>query len=79
MAVGEGILPILYPVNGFRLGTVSAGIKMAGRLDLVVMEIAEHSSVSAVFTQNAFCAAPVQVAKRHCAETTARYFLVNNR
>ena len=77
MAVGEGKLPTLYPVDGFRLGTTSAGIKTSGRPDLVVMEIAEQSAVSAVFTQNSFCAAPVQVAKQNLAATASRYFLVN--
>jgi glutamate N-acetyltransferase/amino-acid N-acetyltransferase len=77
MAVGEGVLPTLHPVKGFRLGTASAGIKTAGRLDLVVMEICEGASVSGVFTRNAFCAAPVQVAKQHLGIAASRYFVVN--
>ncbi len=77
MAVGEGKLPPLHPVNGFRLGTTSAGIKTVGRPDLVVMEIAEDAAVAGVFTLNAFCAAPVQQAKEHLAQATPRYFLVN--
>jgi glutamate N-acetyltransferase/amino-acid N-acetyltransferase len=67
----------VYPVAGFRLAAVSAGIKVAGRLDLVLMEVAENSSVAAVFTRNAFCAAPVQVARRHIRESSPRYLLVN--
>ncbi|ARN74728.1 bifunctional glutamate N-acetyltransferase/amino-acid acetyltransferase ArgJ [Oceanicoccus sagamiensis] len=77
MAVGEGKLPPLHPVNGFRLGTTSAGIKTVGRPDLVVMEIAAGASVAGVFTQNAFCAAPVQQAKQHMAAAAPRYFIVN--
>lgn len=77
MAVGEGALPTLFPVAGFRLGTASAGIKKPGRKDLVVMEIAAGASVAGVFTRNAFCAAPVQVAKRHLATGASRYFVVN--
>ena len=77
MAVGEGTLPTLFPVAGFRLGTASAGIKKPGRRDLVVMEIAEGSSVAGVFTRNAFCAAPVQIAKQHLAAQASRYFVVN--
>jgi glutamate N-acetyltransferase/amino-acid N-acetyltransferase len=77
MAVGNGDLPELHPVAGFKLGTASAGIKTPGRKDLVLMEIAEGSSVAGVFTKNAFCAAPVQVAKQHLANTPSRYFVVN--
>lgn len=65
MAVGSGELPPLHAVAGFKLGIASAGIKKPGRLDLVVMELAPNSSVAAVFTKNAFCAAPVQLSKKH--------------
>ena len=77
MAVGSGILPTLYPVAGFKLGIASAGIKKPGRLDLVVMQLASDSSVAAVFTKNAFCAAPVQLAKRHLAVQTPLLFVTN--
>ena len=63
VAVGNGDFPLLPPVAGFRLGTTSAGIKTPGRKDLVVMECVGGGSVVGVFTRNAFCAAPVQVAK----------------
>lgn len=77
MAVGSGELPILFPVAGFKLGTASAGIKYPGRHDLVVMEICEGGTVAGVFTQNAFCAAPVQIAKRHLSNTDSRFLVVN--
>ncbi|MGK0442268.1 MAG: glutamate N-acetyltransferase/amino-acid N-acetyltransferase [Pseudohongiellaceae bacterium] len=77
MAVGSGALPTLHNIDGFRLGIASAGIKTPGRKDLVVMEICEGATVAAVFTQNAFCAAPVLVAKRHIKQCTPRYLLVN--
>jgi glutamate N-acetyltransferase/amino-acid N-acetyltransferase len=64
-------------VAGLRLAAVSAGIKTPGRLDLVLMELPESATVAAVFTRNAFCAAPVQVAKRHLAAVAPRYLLVN--
>ena len=65
MAVGSNRLPPLHAVAGFKLGIASAGIKKPGRLDLVVMEIAPGGNVGAVFTKNAFCAAPVRLAKKH--------------
>jgi glutamate N-acetyltransferase/amino-acid N-acetyltransferase len=70
-------LPVLHPVPGFRLGTTCAGIKKADRRDLVVMELAEGSTVATVFTQNAFCAAPVIVARKHLNQTSPRYLLTN--
>ncbi|GAB5453338.1 MAG: bifunctional glutamate N-acetyltransferase/amino-acid acetyltransferase ArgJ [Halioglobus sp.] len=79
MAVGNGELPQLAAIEGVRVGTVSAGIKVPGRDDLVLFEIAPGSQCAAVFTQNAFCAAPVTVARRHLAANNgnARYLLVN--
>lgn len=77
MAVGPATLPLLHAVPGFRLGTASAGIKTPGRPDLVVMEMAPGSSVAGVFTRNAFCAAPVQLAKQHLGQIAARYFVIN--
>lgn len=64
-------------VRGFRLAAVSAGIKTPGRLDTVLMEVTAGATVAAVFTRNGFCAAPVQVAKRHLGWEQPRYLLVN--
>ena len=64
-------------VTGFRLGVTSAGIKSPGRRDLVVMELAPGSTVAASFTRNAFCAAPVHVARQHWQSGPIRYLLVN--
>jgi glutamate N-acetyltransferase/amino-acid N-acetyltransferase len=79
MAVGNDSLGALHPVPGLRLATVSAGIKKPGRRDLVLMELAPGTEAAAVFTRNAFCAAPVTVAREHlqaCAGQP-RYLLVN--
>lgn len=77
MAVGFEGLPPLLPVRGLRIGVASAGIKKPGRRDVVVMELAAGASCAGVFTRNAFCAAPVTVAKHHLAAGAPRYFLVN--
>lgn len=78
MAVGSDTFPAtMYPVAGFKLGVASAGIKKPGRRDVVLMEIAPGSTVAGVFTLNAFCAAPVQVCKRHLQTHTSRYLLTN--
>ncbi|OUS40053.1 hypothetical protein A9R00_07990, partial [Oleispira antarctica] len=65
MAVGLEVLQNYYPVKGVRIGIAQAGIKYENRNDLVIFELAEGSRVSGVFTLNAFCAAPVQVCKKH--------------
>lgn len=77
MAVGSGVLSELYPVSGVRIGIAEAGIRKANRKDLVIFELAAGSSVAATFTTNAFCAAPVHVARAHLAEEPCRYWLVN--
>ncbi|WP_338460377.1 bifunctional glutamate N-acetyltransferase/amino-acid acetyltransferase ArgJ [Azotobacter vinelandii DJ] len=76
MAVGLGPLPTLYPVPGFELGIASAGIKRPGRKDVVVMRCTEGSTVAGVFTLNAFCAAPVVLAKQR-VQGSVRYLLTN--
>ena len=76
MAVGLGPLPTLHPVPGFELGIASAGIKRLGRKDVVVMRCAEGSTIAGVFTLNAFCAAPVILAKQR-AQGAVRYLLTN--
>ncbi|MDI6525241.1 bifunctional glutamate N-acetyltransferase/amino-acid acetyltransferase ArgJ [Pseudomonas otitidis] len=76
MAVGLGPLPTLHPVPGFELGIASAGIKRPGRKDVVVMRCAEGSTVAGVFTLNAFCAAPVILARKRVLGPV-RYLLTN--
>jgi len=55
----------LKPVAGIELGYAEAGVRKANRKDLLVMKLAPTATVAGVFTQNRFCAAPVQVSKAH--------------
>ncbi len=64
-------------VPGLRLAVASAGIRYRNRADLVLIELAAGSTTAAVFTRNAFCAAPVIVAREHLAATAPRYWLIN--
>ena len=57
----------LPAVAGVRIGVAEAGIRKVNRKDLTVVLIDEGASVSGVFTQNRFCAAPVQVCREHLA------------
>ena len=77
MAVGYQGLPRLHPVAGIEVATLSAGIKTPGRRDLVLFSLQQGSSVAAVFTRNAFCAAPVVIAREHLEQTSPRYLLIN--
>ena len=70
--------PALYPVLGVRLGTAAAGIRYLDRKDVLLMELPAGATCAAVFTRNAFCAAPVVVARRHIAQAAPRYLLVNS-
>jgi glutamate N-acetyltransferase/amino-acid N-acetyltransferase len=74
----SGNLEELYPVKGIKMSAVSAGIKKAGKIDVVLFELCEGASVAGVYTQNAFCAAPVVLAKKHSALQSPRYFLINS-
>ena len=68
----------LLPISGIELGISSAGIKTVGKQDLVLVKLAKGSVTSAVYTQNAFCAAPVTLAKQHQTETSPEYLLINS-
>ncbi len=62
----------LYPVPGVRWGIAEAGIRKANRKDLAVLLLDEGASVGAVFTQNRFCAAPVQICREHLARNSGQ-------
>lgn len=78
MAVGEYPFPQMHPVKGVKLTSVSAGIKKVGRKDVVLFALAEGSNVVGVFTQNAFCAAPVTVCREHLSKAAIRYLVINS-
>ena len=68
----------ISPIKGISLGTAKAHIKKPNRKDLLLVTIAEGSKVSGVFTQNAFCAAPVLVCKEHLKnESGIRALIIN--
>ena len=57
----------LHPVAGVRIGVTEAGVRKANRKDVTVFLLDEGASVAGVFTQNRYCAAPVQVCREHLA------------
>ncbi len=68
----------LFPVAGVRIGVTEAGIRKAGRKDLSVVLIDAGAAVAGVFTQNRFCAAPVQLCRQHLSQgSQIRALLIN--
>jgi glutamate N-acetyltransferase / amino-acid N-acetyltransferase len=57
----------LLAIAGVRIGVAEAGIRKANRKDLTVFLLDEGAAVGAVFTQNRYAAAPVQVCREHLA------------
>lgn len=55
----------LFPIAGMRIGVTEAGIRKSGRKDLTVILLDKGASVGGVFTQNRYCAAPVQICRDH--------------
>ena len=62
----------LFVIPGVRWGITEAGIKKANRKDLAVLLLDDGASVGAVFTQNKFCAAPVQICRDHLAKNNGQ-------
>jgi glutamate N-acetyltransferase/amino-acid N-acetyltransferase len=67
----------LHPVPGIRLGVAEAGIRKANRKDLTVVLIDAGAAAAGVFTQNRFCAAPVQVCSEHLGQGEIRAMVIN--
>ena len=57
----------LFPVAGVRLGVAEAEIRKKNRRDLTLVALDAGCTVAGVFTQNRFCAAPVQICRQHLA------------
>jgi len=67
----------LHAIAGVRIGVAKAAIRKADRKDLTVVLLDEGASVAGVFTQNRFCAAPVQVCREHLARGSVRALVIN--
>ena len=69
-----------YPVPGVTLSTVAAAIKSDGSSDMVLMQLPASATTAAVFTKNAFCAAPVTLCREHMLKSQGaiRALLINS-
>lgn len=83
MAVGADFFPEMPEVKGVRIAVVEAGVRYANRKDLVLFAVDAGAKVAGVYTKNAFCAAPVHIAKAHMqsiqssGEDGPVFFLIN--
>ncbi len=77
MPVGDVAMPHMHVVKGVKIGTAEAYVRYQNRRDLVVFEFTEGTQVAGVFTQNAFCAAPVHLSKAHLQAGNPRYLVIN--
>jgi len=77
MAVGLKNISGLLPVKGVQVAACSADIYKTNRKDLALISFSSNSNCAAVFTQNAFCAAPVVIAKDHIEKGKSAYCLIN--
>lgn len=73
----------LLPVKGIELGVASADVKGSGdasaRNDIAIITFGETANCAGVFTQNHFCAAPVQLCRQRLqGEKNIRAWLINS-
>ena len=78
MAVGLTSPDTILSIAGIKLAAAHAGIKKNGKPDLVIIQCDEGTRCAATFTRNAFCAAPVIVAKEHLSSHPVRALLINS-
>jgi len=78
MAVGLNKVSELLPVKGVQVAACSADIYKTKRKDLALISFGQNSNCAAVFTQNAFCAAPVVIARNHLQQETPNFCLINS-
>lgn len=77
MPVNLSVFEDFNTIDGIKIGTTNAGVKQTSRPDIVVFELADTATTAGIFTENAFCAAPVQISKQHLANAQTRYLIIN--
>lgn len=69
--------PAIPPVAGVRFAAVAAGIRYQDRLDLMLLEVPEGSSVAGVFTRSATPGHPVLWCRKQLARGRVRALIAN--
>ncbi len=70
--------PDMPVIPGVRFATAAAGLKYAGRTDVLLATLAEGTTVAGVFTRSKCTSAPVDWCKDMLTRGTARALLVNS-
>jgi glutamate N-acetyltransferase/amino-acid N-acetyltransferase len=70
--------PLLPPVAGVRLTTAAAGIRYAGREDVLLIVLDEGTAAAGVFTRSKCPSAPVEWCRKVLPAGTSRAVLVNS-
>lgn len=71
-------LPQLPAIDGVRFATAEAGIRYAGRTDLLVAVMNEGTTAAGVLTQSKTCSAPVLWCREALLDGRARILVVNS-
>ncbi|MEX3011390.1 bifunctional glutamate N-acetyltransferase/amino-acid acetyltransferase ArgJ [Hoeflea sp. TYP-13] len=69
---------VLPPLEGVHIGTAAAGIKYAGRTDLMLMVFDTPAATAGVFTQSLCPSAPVEFCRENLGGGAARALVVNS-
>lgn len=68
---------IIYPIKGVEIGITKAHVRYPDRDDLTVFKFADTAQTALVSTQNAFCAAPVIIAREHIGQVSPKFLMIN--
>ena len=71
-------IPDVPAIEGLRIATAAAGIKYAGRTDLLMMVFDQPAAVAGVFTTSRCASAPVDTCRRNLTVGRARALVVNS-
>lgn len=69
--------PALPAISGVKMSSLNSGIKYPVRDDLLLVTLAEGTTVGGVFTTNRMCGAPIDWCKSILSKGTARALAVN--
>jgi glutamate N-acetyltransferase/amino-acid N-acetyltransferase len=70
--------PEMPPIDGVKLATAAAGIRYAGRTDVLVVLLDPGTAVAGVFTRSKCPSAPVDWCRAHLKAGVARALVVNS-
>jgi glutamate N-acetyltransferase/amino-acid N-acetyltransferase len=70
--------PALPPIEGVRFATIAAGVRYAGRTDVMMALFDEPAQIAGVFTRSKCPSAPVDWCRAHLRGAKARALIVNS-